>query len=143
MLILLYSILYNYIKILIRPNTNTTLRTPGPPVSKAFKAHLHYTKIGTARLKFGTGAGFYWHGTGKFLSVNRSSHFYFWLPCHFLTRAETQKIVGLGTGKCRAVPNYSSFASKYACSVRFSKWRKKRKVIKRIIEALHGQIQQL
>ena len=24
--------MYNYIKILIRPNTNTTLRTPGPPV---------------------------------------------------------------------------------------------------------------
>ena len=36
----------------------------------ALKANLHYTRIGAARLKCGTCAGFYWHGTRKFLCVN-------------------------------------------------------------------------
>ena len=43
----------------------------------ALKADLHYTRIGAARLKFGTGAGFYWNGIVKFLCVNKLSTFLF------------------------------------------------------------------
>ena len=56
----------------------------------ALKAHLHYTRISAARLKCGTCAGFYWHGTRKFLCVS----FY---PCrdpeHSWTNAVPYKMI--------------------------------------------------
>ena len=40
-------------------------------------------------VKNGTGAAFFWHGTGKFYGVNGSGQFIFWHSCLFFNRAET------------------------------------------------------
>ena len=110
------------------------------------KAHLHLHKNGTARVKFGTGAAFLWHGPDKLSNVNRSGLVFFGTWAFFFTRAETEKIGSLGTGrKARA-----KIPSLCACSFSFSKWRKNiQKIIvlrkqrtKTQIEALFGQILQ-
>ena len=76
----------NFITFLCTPYFNMQLTSN----YVALKAHLHYTRIGTARLKFGTCAGFYWHGTRKFLCVS----FY---PCrdpeHCWTNAVPYKMI--------------------------------------------------
>ena len=73
------------------------------------QAHLHLHKNGTARVKFGTGAAFLWHGPDKLSNVNRSGLVFFGTWAFFLPVPRPKKWV-VSARVERPVPKFLRYA---------------------------------